>query len=68
MSDVTDTGTPGPVENTTFGDEGYILLGVDVSAPTTGEIVKGEDDTHHGEVEGTHTEDNSASAGESPPQ
>ena len=67
MSDVAGTVTPGPVEYLTIGGEECILLGVDVSAPPTGEGVTGEDDVQHGEVS-THTESNSVAAGEFPPQ
>ena len=56
MSDVVGAGTPGPVENTTIGVEEFNLMGLDVSVPTIGEGVTGEDDEHHGEVEDTHTE------------
>jgi hypothetical protein len=63
MSDVAGTGTPGPKENATPGDdvggEECNLLGLDFSTPSTGEDVTGEDDAHQGEV-GTHTESSSA--------
>ena len=67
MSDVAGASTTGPMENATNGGEKYIVLGVDVSAPPTGEGVTGEDDVHHGEVS-THTESNSAAAGKFPSQ
>ena len=67
MSDVASTGTPGPVENATIGGEECNPLGVDVSAPPTGEGDTVEDDVQHGEVS-TLTESNSAAADELPPQ
>jgi hypothetical protein len=72
LSEVVVSSTTGPVENAppgdeaTFGGEECNLLGVNVSSPTTGQGVTGEDDVHHGEVS-THTERSSVSAGEFPP-
>ena len=74
MSDVAVTGTPGLKENatpggeTTYGEEECNLLGLDVSAPSAGEVVTDEDDAQHGEVGDTHTESSSVSTDEFSPR
>ena len=60
-----DVAASSSVATAEHSDEECNLLGVDVSVPPTGEGVTGEDDVQHGEVS-THTESNSAGAGEFP--